>query len=290
MDRQKISCVDWEPEFHCRFLKRFCQRTRLAAVAAEAGKKGVTGIGNAIAHGFSLQTKWSASRKMESDRSGSGLSVQRNPAALREVQKDIHILSKLEHKNGTSGGDGGGDHARANASFLTGVRPYKTAGADIRLGVSVDQMVAKEIGDQTRFSSLEMSCDGVRKSGVCDSGYSCAYQFNLSWRSATTPMTPEANPRLVFERLFGAGPKGERHKSFEIRNKQQRSLLDFVMEDARQLNNKLGRNDKLKLDEYLTGVREIEQRIVKAEKFGLPPDPGIDARQVFRRITKNTFV
>lgn len=203
------------------------------------------------------------------------LNVTHEPYA--QFKDDFHLISHLEHENGTSGGDGGGDHARANASFLTGVRPRKTAGADIKLGVSVDQVIANQIGDKTRFSSLELSCDGVRKSGVCDSGYSCAYQFNLSWRSDTTPMTPESNPRHVFERLFGAGSKEERKKSFALRNESQRSILDFVLEDARQLNRQLGRNDQLKLDEYMTGVREIERRIQKAEKFGLPDDPGVPA-------------
>ncbi|MEM0969020.1 MAG: DUF1552 domain-containing protein [Verrucomicrobiota bacterium] len=194
-----------------------------------------------------------------------------------KFKKDFHLISKLEHENGTAGRDGGGDHARANATFLTGARPYKTAGADIRLGISIDQVIANHVGDATRFSSLELSCDGVRKSGICDSGYSCAYQFNLSWRSDSTPMTPEANPRQVFERLFGAGTKEERRRSYEMRNHQQQSILDFVMEDAQALNRKLGRNDQLKLDEYLTGVREIERRIEKAQKFGLPEDPGIPA-------------
>ncbi len=199
------------------------------------------------------------------------LNVTHEPYA--KFKDDFHLLSHLEHENGTSGGDGGGDHARANASFLTGVRPRKTAGADIKLGKSVDQVIAEAIQDQTRFASLELTCDGVRKSGVCDSGYSCAYQYNLSWRSDTTPMTPEENPRHVFERLFGSGSKEERQKSFALRNQQQRSILDFVMEDAKSLNRQLGRNDQLKLDEYMTGVREIERRIEKSEKFGLPDVP-----------------
>jgi len=203
------------------------------------------------------------------------LNVTHEPYA--KYRDDFHLFSKLEHRNGTSGGDGGGDHARANASFLTGVRPRKTAGADIKLGVSVDQVIAREIGRLTRFPSLELSCDGVRKSGVCDSGYSCAYQFNLSWRSATTPMTPESNPRHVFERLFGSGDREERRESFERRNREQRSILDFVMEDAKRLERQLGRNDQLKLDEYMTGVREIERRLEKVEKFGLPEDPGVPA-------------
>lgn len=246
------------------------------ANAAASGKVATTASGMPLRTAFLYKPngvnvdKWKLS--------GTGKDYQMNAthepyAALRD---HFHILSKLEHENGTSGGDGGGDHARANASFLTGVRPRKTAGADIKLGISVDQMIANQAGDLTRFSSLELSSDGVRKSGVCDSGYSCAYQFNLSWRSDTTPMTPEANPRHVFERLFGSGSKEEREKSFTLRNASQRSILDFVMEDAKQLNRQLGRNDQLKLDEYMTGVREIERRIEKAEKFGLPEDPGME--------------
>ncbi len=190
-----------------------------------------------------------------------------------KFKEHVFVPGQLAHQNGTAGMDGGGDHARANASFLTGARPRKTAGADIKLGVSVDQVIANAIADKTRFPSLELSCDGVRKSGVCDSGYSCAYQFNLSWRSDTTPMTPESNPRHVFERLFGSGSKEERQKNFSLRNQRQRSILDFVMEDAKKLNSQLGRNDQLKLDEYMTGVREIERRIERAEKFGLPTVP-----------------
>lgn len=193
-----------------------------------------------------------------------------------KFKDQLHVLGRLAHQNGTAGMDGGGDHARANASFLTGARPRKTAGADIKLGISVDQVIANAIAGKTRFPSIELSCDGVRKSGVCDSGYSCAYQFNLSWRSETTPMTPESNPRHVFERLFGSGSKEERRKNFALRNQRQRSLLDFVMEDAKQLDRQLGRNDRLKLDEYMTGVREIERRIERAEKFGLPEVPEME--------------
>lgn len=192
-------------------------------------------------------------------------------------QKNLHIFTGFEHANGWSGGDGGGDHARANATILTGARPRKTAGSDIHLGVSADQLAAQQVGGETRFRSLELTCDSVRASGGCDSGYSCAYQFNLSWRSPTTPATPEASPRLVFERLFGSGSKEERAKSYLARQQRQRSILDFVLDDAKVLNQKLGRNDQNKLDEYLTGVREIEQRIESAERFGPPADPGIEA-------------
>jgi len=209
---------------------------------------------------------------------GEGADYQLGPThePLAPFRDDFQIISKLDQKNGTAGADGAGDHARANASILTGARPKKTAGADIRVGISVDQLAAKHLGELTRFPSLELSCDGVRKSGSCDSGYSCAYQFNLSWASETTPVAPESNPRLVFERLFGSGKPGERQRNFDQRISQQRSVLDFVLDDAKAMQRQLGRNDQQKLDEYLTGVREIENRIQKAERFRQLPDPQTD--------------
>lgn len=196
---------------------------------------------------------------------------------LEDLQSEFQVFTGFEHKNGWAGPDGAGDHARANATILTGARPKKTAGSDIRVGVSIDQFAAQHIGSLTRFPSLELSCDGVRTSGGCDSGYSCAYQFNLSWRSETTPVAPESDPRLVFERLFGAGQGAQRQASYRQRLERQRSLLDFVMSDTQKLNEQLGRNDRHKLDEYLTGVREIETRIQQSEKFGDLPDPGVVA-------------
>lgn len=207
---------------------------------------------------------------------GEGTSFEFGPTmqGLADFRNDLQVFTGFEHKHGWAGPDGPGDHARANATILTGARPKKTAGSDIRVGVSIDQLAAQHIGSQTRFSSLELSCDGARSSGSCDSGYSCAYQFNLSWRTESTPVAPENNPRLVFERLFGAGEGAERNASYRARLARQKSLLDFVMEDTRQLNQQLGRNDRQKLDEYLTGVREIEYRIEQSEKFGDLPDPG----------------
>ena len=194
--------------------------------------------------------------------------------SLEEHRKDFQIYTGFEQQHASAGRDGAGDHARSNATFLTGARAKKTAGSDIHVGVSVDQLAAQVMRDHTRFSSLELSCDGVRKSGSCDSGYSCAYQFNLSWRSANQPMTPESNPRLVFERLFGAGTGQERADSLRKRHATKKSILDFIADDAKAMHKRLGRNDQMKLDEYLTGVREIEQRIEKAESWGNPKDPG----------------
>jgi hypothetical protein len=195
---------------------------------------------------------------------------------LSDLKSEIQVVSGFKHDNGEAGPDGAGDHARANATILTGMRPKKTAGSDIRLGVSVDQLAAQNVGYVTRFPSLELSCDGVRKSGSCDSGYSCAYQFNLAWRSETTPVAPESNPKLVFERLFGSGDAETEKREAQRRQVEHKSILDFVRNDARRLHGQLGRNDQQKLDEYLTGVREIERRIELAASFEVP-DPGAEA-------------
>ncbi|MFT6182033.1 MAG: hypothetical protein ACJA1W_004403 [Akkermansiaceae bacterium] len=198
-------------------------------------------------------------------------------AALENLKGDMQIFSGFAHKHATAGKDGAGDHARSNATFLTGQRAKKTSGADIKVGTSVDQIAARAVQDRTRLSSLELTCDGVRKSGRCDSGYSCAYQFNLSWRSENQPNTPEANPRLVFERLFGAGSSEERAKSLAQRRSTQKSILDFIADDAKAMHKHLGRNDQHKLEEYLTGVREIERQIQKSESLGTAVDPGVAA-------------
>ena len=115
------------------------------------------------------------------------------------------MLSGLDHHQADALGDGPGDHARAGAAYLTGVHCKKTGGTDIRCGISVDQIAAQKLPRQTRFPSLELGCDDTRTVGACDSGYSCAYQNTLSWRTETSPLPPETNPRAVFERLFGAG-------------------------------------------------------------------------------------
>lgn len=207
---------------------------------------------------------------------GADFTLGKTMQPLAKLQGSIQVLGGLDHKNAMAGNDGAGDHARANATFLTGARARKTDSTDIAVGISVDQIAAQRVGHLTRFPSLELSCDSIRKSGRCDSGYSCAYQYNLSWSSASTPVAPESNPRLVFERLFGVGAPAERNKNFQMRQSTQKSLLDFVIDDARSLQRQLGRGDQHKLDEYLTGVREIEQRIQRTERFGPLPDPHAD--------------
>jgi hypothetical protein len=184
---------------------------------------------------------------------------------LAAVKEDLLVLTGLTADKARPHGDGGGDHARALAAFLTGCQPRKTDGTDIRVGISVDQMAASRIGDTTRLPSIELGCEQGAMAGNCDSGYSCVYSSTISWRSATQPLPKEVNPKLVFERLFGNGPDALRAK----RDEKRKSILDVVREDAGDLRGQLGASDQRKLEEYFTAVRDIEQRIAKAET--MPP-------------------
>ncbi len=203
------------------------------------------------------------------------IQLNRTMEPLEDLKQHLQIIAGLDHINATPGPDGGGDHARAGATYLTGMRAKKTSGKDIRCGTSVDQVAAQALGHLTRFPSLELSCDAIRNTGSCDTGYACAYQYNLSWASPTVPVTPEPNPRLVFERLFGAGEPGHRHEMFVRRQESQKSVLDFVMEDAHSLEQQLGVNDRGKFDEYLTSIRDVEKRIQSTEKVAEIPDPDV---------------
>ena len=182
------------------------------------------------------------------------------------LKDKISILSGLTQRKAFANGDGGGDHARALATFLTGTQAKKTDGADIRAGVSVDQIAAQHVGRHTRFPSLEIGCDAGAQSGNCDSGYSCAYSSSISWRSPTQPVPKDVNPKHIFERLFTNGRPGETVAQRLRRQKYQKSIIDFVQEDAAKLQAQVGMSDKRKLDEYLSAVRELEVRIEKAGK------------------------
>jgi hypothetical protein len=205
---------------------------------------------------------------------GADFELSRILAPLAPYKDKLLLLSGLTHHNGFPLGDGAGDHARAAATFLTGMHPRKTSGADIAAGVSVDQMVAQKLGNKTRFGSLELACEDGRLVGNCDSGYSCAYSNSISWRTPSQPNPPEVNPRAVFERLFGDG--NEDSATMERRSAYRRSILDFVMDDAKTMKVSLGPTDNRKLDEYLDGIREIERRIEQAEKEGTLIAPSMD--------------
>jgi len=214
-----------------------------------------------------IQKKWNVSGE------GSKYKFSHILEPLTKHREDLLIFSGLAHDKARANGDGAGDHARANATFLTGCQARKTSGANIRLGVSVDQVAAQKLGGETRLASLELSSDGVRVSGRCDSGYSCAYQYNLSWKNDSTPMPPESNPKAVFDRLFTRGSKKEIDENKLRRERSRKSILDFAMEDAKRLEKKLGWTDRQKLEEYLESIRELEKRIetMGASNPNLPP-------------------
>ncbi len=184
---------------------------------------------------------------------------------LAAFKRDMLVLTGLTHDKGRANGDGPGDHARAAASWLTGSQALKSEGSQIRAGVSVDQVAAAAMGSATRLPSLEIGAEPGRQAGKCDSGYSCAYSNNISWRSEATAMTKEINPRAVFERMFGGGADQEKAESLARRMRRQRSLLDLVHGEASSLAGRVSSQDRLKLEEYLTAVREIEQRVERAE-------------------------
>jgi hypothetical protein len=181
------------------------------------------------------------------------------------------MITGLTADKARPNGDGPGDHARAMGAFLTGAQPRKTDGSDFRVGVSVDQVAATRLADQTRLASLEIGADASAMAGNCDSGYSCVYSGTISWRSATTPMPKMVNPRLVFDRLFSTDSGANRAR----RDAQRRSILDFVREESTTLQSGLSANDLRKLDEYFTAIRDIEQRIERAARLPIPATPDI---------------
>ncbi len=190
---------------------------------------------------------------------------------LEPFKEDVLVLGNLTHNNGRALLDGPGDHGRCCGSYLTGMQPRKTM-VDIKAGISCDQIVANQIGNKTRFPSLELGLEDARQAGDCDSGYSCAYTNNLAWRSETQPLPPVLDPRALFERLFGNGialsPEARARQS-----KYRRSILDFVTSDTKKLEINLGPTDKRKLEEYLSSIRSIERQLEKAEKDNAQIDP-----------------
>jgi hypothetical protein len=226
-----------------------------ARAAARAAKPPVRMAFLYVANGFHMP-EWRPTKV------GPDYDLKRILAPLAPVKQEVSVLTGLAQDNAAALGDGPGDHARALSTFLTGVHITKTHGANIRAGVSADQLAAAKIGHLTRLPSLELGVEKGAQSGSCDSGYSCAYSSNLSWKTATMPAGKETNPAIVFDRLFGE-PGGPRY------DRQRRSLLDFVREDLDSLQPRLGGKDRAKLDEYLTSVRELEARI--ARTGALPP-------------------
>jgi hypothetical protein len=196
-------------------------------------------------------------------------------APFEPVKNDLLVLSNLTTNWGRPLQDGPGDHGRAMASYMTGVQVYKTAGADLRVGISADQIAAKAVGHLTKLPSLEVGLEESRQAGNCDSGYSCAYVYNVSWKTESQPLPAISDPRNLFERLFGADA-AEAPAARAKRLAMRQSILDDVMGNTQRLQSTLGGADRRKLDEYLTSVREIEQQVERAAKDGTMLDPGMD--------------
>jgi hypothetical protein len=192
--------------------------------------------------------------------------LPRVSSALAPYKNDLMMLSGLTSNGGRALGDGPGDHGRAGAAYLTGVHPKKTYGRDIKTGISMDQVAARQIEGKTRFASLELGCEEGIQGGNCDNGYSCAYSNSLSWRTENTPNPPEIRPRAVFERMFGAAEDEKDPARRKRLQGYQKSILDVVLGDANSLKSTLDGSDRRKLDEYLFAVRDIEKRIEQAEK------------------------
>ncbi len=184
---------------------------------------------------------------------------------LEKYLDRINVFSGLSLRGAEALGDGPGDHARSVAAFLTGAHPKKTDGKAIRNGVSIDQVLAQKLGDRSKLPSLELGTEPSAPAGRCDSGYSCVYTSNVSWRTETSPVAKEINPQAVFDRLFGTSDAST-SRDAEIRNAQRRrSILDLVADDTRRLQRQLGSVDQQKLDEYLYSLHEIEKRVKNSE-------------------------
>ena len=206
--------------------------------------------------------------------------------SLAPVMDQVSVITNLELKNSYPG-----THATSNSGFLSAAKAKMTESTDYYLGTTVDQIAAKQIGQETQLPSLEMAMDLMETVGQCDNGFACVYQNSLSWASPTTPLPAEAHPRIVFESLFGEGGSiSDRQAVLRGRS----SLLDRVREDIARLQRKLGPDDRTKVGQYLDSIREVERRIQKAEAqtaddrlpdldrpMSVPPDYADHARLMF---------
>lgn len=205
-----------------------------------------------------IMSKWTPTGE------GAGFQFASTMAPLEAFRERLLVFSGLAQVQGRALGDGAGDHARAGATWLTGAHPKKSE-ITIKAGISADQLAAKELSKFTQFGSLELGIESNQLAGGCDSGYSCAYTNTMSWRSETTPLPVENNPRSIFERLFGDGDSTDAASRLAQINRQ-RSILDYVNGSLKRLGGTLGTADRVKLNEYTDAVRDIERRIQKAEQ------------------------
>ncbi|HEY7169404.1 MAG TPA: DUF1552 domain-containing protein [Vicinamibacterales bacterium] len=182
---------------------------------------------------------------------------------LEKFKQHVLVPTGLSQKQAESFGDGNGEHSRGQTVWLSGVHPKRTEGADVQAGITVDQIAAQQISKDTPLLSIEMALEQNYLVGNCDNGYSCVYWNTISWRTPTTPLPMEVNPRVVFERMFGDGGTPQQRLA-QIR--EDRSILDSVKDSISGLQTRLGVSDRARLSEYLDSMREIERRIQVAEK------------------------
>lgn len=195
---------------------------------------------------------------------------------LETVRQHVNVMTGLTLDKARANGDGPGDHARSSATFLTGAQARKTSGNDIRIGVSVDQFAAQQVGGDTRLPSLEIGMERGRSAGRCDSGYSCAYVSNVSWADEDSPVPKITDPVDVFERLFGQVGNVEASAAKQDRLRRRASVLDYVMQDTQRLERRLGKTDRNKIDEFQTSIREIERRVqlaINSDDIVMPDVP-----------------
>ncbi len=198
---------------------------------------------------------------------GRDFKLGRTLSALEPFKSQMIVFANLADPKAR----GGGAHACTMPSYLSGASVFKTQGDDIRAGTTCDQVLAERVGKATKFPSLELGCDFGQTDGFCDTGYSCVYQTNLSWRSATTPAPKEVNPRLVFDRLFAGQKAWETSAAQQQREMFNLSVLDFAREQAREIDKSVSTADRRRMDEYLTSIRDLERRLL-APPTKLPAD------------------
>ena len=205
---------------------------------------------------------------------GAGFALSPSLLPLEPYRNRLAVFTGLDNFQGTDQGDVGGQHPRAAPAFMSCVHPKQTEGADVQAGTTIDQMIAAQICRDTKLPSLEVSVDRNDVVGACDHGYACAYMNSMSWKSPTTPLPSETNPRFVFERMFGIGATAEERLA---RVREDRSILDALTEEIASLRRRLGSSDRTKLGQYFDAVRDVEQRILKAEStnsdFSVPEQP-----------------
>jgi hypothetical protein len=205
---------------------------------------------------------------------GVGFTMSPSLMPLEPFRDRLAVFSGLDNFQATDQGDVGGQHPRAAPAFMSCAHPKQTEGADVQAGTTIDQMIADRICRDTKLPSLEVSVDRNDVVGACDHGYACAYMNSMSWKTPTTPLPSETNPRFVFERMFGIGATAEERLA---RAREDRSILDALTVDIAGLRRRLGSSDRTKLAQYFDAVRDVEQRILKAEStnsdFSVPEQP-----------------